>query len=140
MHANRLKEYWKFLNSLKNKTSNKQPHPNEFYENFKQINEINRDSAEEADTENVPNDPFENETLNCEITAPEILKCIRNLKDAKSPGSDDVLNEYMKCTSHLLMPLYTLLFNVILETELRHQNGLKALSSLLSRIKATLSQ
>ena len=58
----------------------------------------------------------ENETLNCEITAPEILKCIRNLKNAKSPGSDDVLNEYIKCTSHLLMPLYTLLFNVILET------------------------
>ena len=57
---------------IKNKTSNKQPHLNEFYEHFKQINEINRNSAEEADTENVPNDPSENETLNCEITAPEI--------------------------------------------------------------------
>ena len=118
MHAYRPKEYWKFLKSLKNKTSNKQPHLNEFYEHFKQINEINRDSAEEADTENVPNDPSENETLNCEIIAPEILKCIRNLKNAKSPGSDDVLNEYIKCTNHLLMPLYTLLFNVILETRI----------------------
>ena len=40
------------------------------------------------------------------------------MKNAKSPGSDDVLNEYIKCTSHLLMPLYTLLFNVILETRI----------------------
>ena len=38
------------------------------------------------------------------------------LEKCKSPGSDDVLNGYIKCMSHLLMPLYALLFNVILET------------------------
>ena len=117
MHRKRPKEYWKFLNSLKTKKPNEQPDLYEFYEHFKNIN-----ATSNKDPENdVPLTPpdFDNdgeEILNCEITESEIRKCIRNLKNSKSPGTDDVLNEYLKCTSTLLMPLYVLLFNNILET------------------------
>ena len=117
MHRKRPKEYWKFLNSLKTKKPNEQPDLNEFYEHFKNIN-----ATSNIDPENdIPLTPpdFDNdgeEILNCEITESEIRKCIRNLKNSKSPVTDDVLNEYLKCTSTLLMPLYVLLYNNILET------------------------
>ena len=114
MHRKRPKEYWKFLNSLKNKKQNEQPDLNEFYEHFKNINATSNIDPED-DIPLTPPD-FDNdgeEILNCEVTESEIRKCIRNLKNSKSPGADDVLNEYLKCTSTLLMPLYVLLFNIL---------------------------
>ena len=59
-----------------------------------------------------------NEILNSEITENEILKCIRSLKDgtSKATGNDQVINEYIKVTSHLFMPIYLKLFSNILNT------------------------
>ena len=38
----------------------------------------------------------ENNTLNKKITADEIMKCIKHLKNNKSPGTDQIINEYIK--------------------------------------------
>ena len=46
----------------------------------------------------------------------EIYTTIRNLKSSKSAGFDGILNEYIKCTQNVLMPLYSKLFNIIFET------------------------
>ena len=50
------------------------------------------------------------------ITQTEISSAIRGLKLGKSPGYDEILNEYIKCTEHLLMPVYIKLFNTIFDT------------------------
>ena len=117
MHHTRPKDYWKFLNSLKTKTPNTQPDLNEFYEHFKNINETSTLDSDDDISFTIPD--FQNdgeEILNGEITETEIRKCIRKLKKSKSPGTDEVLNEYLKCTTSLLMPLYVSLFNSILQT------------------------
>ena len=105
------------MNSLKNKTPNKLPNLDEFYEHFANINMLSSLGSEEDTLETTSHDIDNDgdEILNSEITASGVQKCIRNLKNSKFPRTDDILNEYMKFTSFLLMPLYTLRFNNILE-------------------------
>ena len=43
------------------------------------------------------------------------MKCISLLNNGKSPGNDNILNEYIKSTKHLFMPLYVGLLNSILD-------------------------
>ena len=102
----------------KYKTPTKLPDLDEFYEHFKIINMLSSVSPEEdtLETTSYDIDNDGDEILSSGITASEIQKCIRNLKGSKSSGTDDILNEYLKFTSTLLMPHYTLLFNSILET------------------------
>ncbi|ESO87462.1 hypothetical protein LOTGIDRAFT_78850, partial [Lottia gigantea] len=50
------------------------------------------------------------------ITENEILKCIENLKNNKAYGSDQILNEYIKTTKSVMLPVYVLLFNLILDS------------------------
>ena len=50
------------------------------------------------------------------ITAEEILKVIRNLKNNKAAGPDYILNEYIVATKELLLPLYVKLFNRVLDS------------------------
>lgn len=56
--------------------------------------------------------------LNSPITEAEILKCITKLKNSKAPGTDHILNEYMKYTNVQMISVYTRLFNLILDTGL----------------------
>ena len=58
----------------------------------------------------------ETQFLNVPITVEEISKCIKKLKNSKAPGSDQILNEYIKYTKTPMLPLYAKLFNLILET------------------------
>ena len=54
--------------------------------------------------------------LNQPISQNEVLQAIKNLKNNKSPGPDSVLNEHIKRTTNLLLPIYTQLFNTIFDT------------------------
>ena len=56
-----------------------------------------------------------NEILNSPISESEILKCIKSLKNIKACANDEIINEYIKSTSHIMLPLYTF-FNLIFET------------------------
>ncbi len=48
---------------------------------------------------------FNSDILNGPITADKVQRCIRKLKSNKSPGVDNIINEYIKCTEDLLCPL-----------------------------------
>ena len=107
------KEYWKYLNSLNN---NKNPRPQptiaEFYEHYKNINDNKYDN--DMDINMHLNDS--DEILNSYITSDEIRKCINNLKNGKSAGGDFILNEYLKSTKEIFLPVYETLFNKIFDS------------------------
>ena len=116
MHAKTPKQYWKFLNSLKSKTNDEcAPSLNEFYKHFKNVNtDQNRDT-------NLLEMPTYSENQNIElnsiITESEILKCINGLNNGKSSSpNDNIINEYIKQSKGLMMPIYVKLFNSVLDT------------------------
>ena len=113
MHSKRPKDYWKFLNSVKSKTGPDMPHIKTLYEYFKNSNIPDYEVQENCDIENNFN-LDNNEYFNSPITSAEIEKCINKLKNSKSPGTDNKINEYIKQTKKLLLPVYTQLFNIIL--------------------------
>ena len=43
------------------------------------------------------------------------MKCKKNLKNNKSPGIDQIINEYMNNSSIRMLPMYTNLFNLIMD-------------------------
>ena len=47
---------------------------------------------------------------------------VSNLKNGKSSGSDEILNEYIKNTRDTLMPIYIKLFNIILDSGIIPEN------------------
>ena len=54
-------------------------------------------------------------TINKQISADEIMEAIKQLKYHKAAGVDRVVNEYIKSTATLLMPVYVKLFNTIFD-------------------------
>ena len=54
-----------------------------------------------------------NQTLNKHITQDEIIKSIKQLKNNKASGEDDIRNEYIKGTQQLMLPVYEKLFNLL---------------------------
>ena len=113
MESKNPKEYWRYLNSINcNKSQKEQPSLNDFYEHFKNINTTN--DLDEQLTNEYLND--ENQILNSYITREEISTCIKNLKAGKSPGEDKILNEYIKSTKDIFLPLYEKLFNKVFDS------------------------
>ena len=49
--------------------------------------------------------------INGKMTADEILKSIQDLKTQKACGDDNIINENIKSSAHLLIPIYVRLFN-----------------------------
>ena len=112
MHSNQPKDYWKYLNSLQQKKNNNQPCTDDFYEHFKLIN-LSNEAQEGTLNINIEN---ADHILNAKITSAEIDKCIKNLKNGKAPAQDKILNEYIKTTKNLFLPIYEALFNAVLDT------------------------
>ena len=74
-----------------------------------------------------------NEEINRCITSEEISSAVKSLKNNKSPGSDDILNEHIKCTIHAMLPTYTKLFNLVFDTGIVPENWV--LGNILSIYK-----
>ena len=60
----------------------------------------------------------ESSILDLGITEKKIVECIDQLKSCKSPGIDDIINEYLRTTKEVLLPHYLKIFNLILNTGL----------------------
>ena len=58
----------------------------------------------------------DDEFLNSTITADEILKCTKTLNNSKSPGIDNIINEYIKNSQSKRLPFYVPSFNTILKS------------------------
>ena len=56
-----------------------------------------------------------NEILNSQITDDEIKKCVIKLHNNKSPFKDMIINEYIKITIEIVLPIYRPYFNIILD-------------------------
>ena len=106
------KEYWRILNS-DSKQKPKVAPLNEIYEYFKNVNgvEIN-DTVPNIDT----GDNSTNEEINSPVTVDEITQAVKILKNNKSLGNDDLLNEHLKSSLDLMLPIYLKLFNITLDS------------------------
>ena len=116
------KEYWKIINSLDKKKETTPP-LNDLYSYFKTLNSSDSDMPETstASHDNAANTQ-NNEEINHCITSEEIFSAVKSLKNNKSPGSDDILNEHIKCTLHAMLPTYTKLFNLVFDTGIVPEN------------------
>ena len=95
-------------------------------------------AGEEQDSETPQrNHDYNNEFLNIEISRDEILLAIKKLKNDKASGLDLIINEHIKATKNVLLPIYYKLFNVILNTGHFLCNGRLAVLNLYTKIKAT---
>jgi hypothetical protein len=121
------KQYWSYLNKLKPKSKiTTTPTLEELQEHFKELNTNTINDNRFNDTNDQSH--YTSTTLNSTITKEEIEKCITNLKNSKTPSPfDNILNEYIKSTKHLLMPVYCKLFNYILETGFIPQSWLNGI-------------
>ena len=54
--------------------------------------------------------------MNSFITEIEVRKCIKLLKNNKTCYNDNIINEFIKESVELMMPIYISLFNTILNT------------------------
>lgn len=118
MHKKSPKEYWKYLNSLNKRTTTKTPSIESFLDFFKELNSCEHNTEDNKLDEVLSKIDMEddNNILNTPITADEILKCILKLKNSKAPGSDRILNDYIKSTKEQFLPIYVRLFNIVLTT------------------------
>ena len=110
------KEYWKIINNIDSKNTDSSIKTDALYTFFKDLNnELNSDDdSSDPNIDISIND--DDEILNSPITDSEIMKCIKLLKNNKACADDQIINEYIKSTSHIMLPLYTSFFNLILET------------------------
>ena len=106
-----MKDYWKYIKSLEKNKDLSCPPLNSLYEHFRNINKSNQ-PHEHFETQDDPG----SEILNKYISADEICKCIKTLKNKKCPGDDQILNEYIKSTQHIFLPLYVKLFNTVFDS------------------------
>jgi len=92
----------------------------DFYHMFKEQNTAdNQQEIEEPENPEVRNqlyDSMENDILNISITQDEISKSIANLKNNKSPGRDNILNDLLKAGKEQLLSPLEKLFNTILNS------------------------
>ena len=107
--------YWKFLNGLKAKSrENNSPSLHDFYDYYKNINSNDTDTMQVTD---LPNVYYTNQVLNYPIRPPEVEKSIISLNNGKACSPvDNIVNEYLKYSKDLLLPLLTKLFNCIFDT------------------------
>ena len=85
--------------------------PTNFFNHFSKLNKA---EAEEIK----PEFSFENaeNLFNDNFTPSEVSKLLRNLKNNKSSGPDQILNEFLKYSPPNFIDMLTKLFNVILDT------------------------
>jgi len=118
LSKNDPKEFWKIINKEnKTKQSNTDiPDISEFTEHFKSLNE-GQEISEETETElKIHSSNNTNEEMDKPITEQEIIFCIGKLKNNKACGDDFILNEYLKCSSTIMINIYVKLFNAVMDS------------------------
>ena len=61
-----------------------------------------------------------NPLLNLQFTIQEVNCCINKLNNNKACGLDQILNEFLKVSSPKIIPVFTSLSNLILQTAFVH--------------------
>ena len=113
LKSTKPKEYWNLLNPKK-RNANNSINIEVLYNYFKTLNEDPHMNDEVFDTNQIllEGDGF----LNDEFTEEETNNLINKLKNNKSSGIDNIINEFLKHSPQAFKELLTKLFNVILRT------------------------
>jgi hypothetical protein len=131
LRSNNSKEHW---NILRQGTNKKQPNISidSLFEFFRNINKApetnNEDEINLPDIDNNLINNLDNE-INGEITSEEIVSCVKNLKNDKASGDDFIINEYIKSSIDIILPVYIKMFHCIFSS------GIVPDSWLLENIK-----
>ena len=117
MKSKNPKEYWNILNKNTKQVKRSNIDIKLLFDFFSELNKPPEVSEEaqnllQNELENIEVTEL-NHKLNEKISQDEIKKCVNRLKNNKAMGDDQVKNEYIKSTIHLLLPLYEKLFNII---------------------------
>ncbi len=86
------------------------------YNYFKQISQDDDDENNEFNFEEMIGIHLDKSALSCLFINDEIKKCIIKLQNGKSGGADKILNEHIKSTIDIMMPVYIKLFSKVLST------------------------
>lgn len=109
------KKFWSFITGKAKSKANISV--KDFYDFMKNININNCNETEDA-----PNldrqEHLSNDQLDACITVEEIKLNALKLLNGKACGLDSIMNEHIKSTLHLMMPIYHKLFNIIFDTGL----------------------
>ena len=109
LKTNKARDFWKLLKS-KNRTKCNAS-LNDLFEYFRSVND-NEDNDDTLNNDNDTNDI--NEQLNIPITIYELEKAVKRLKNNKSNGVDDIVNEHIKMsinsTKHICVKLFNIIF------------------------------
>jgi hypothetical protein len=126
------RKYWNILNGKK--TNEIGASLNDLYEHFQNVNkgadiienenymnnENNNTDSNDQNRQNInydeANTEFDTNCLNNPITIEEIEKVAKTLKNNKSPGIDEILNEHIKLSLPAMKNIYEKLFNIVLNT------------------------
>ena len=109
------------INSAK-KSDNVSASLKDFYTFFKNVNSpdssngTQSDDASESPNFNLTPDIENSNELNQPITESEIVSAVKSLKNNKSPGLDNIVNEHIKSTLHIMLPIYIKLFNLVFDS------------------------
>ena len=110
------KEYWKIINSVEQKET-RRPLLNDLYTYFKNLNSSEYSQSFDDATGRDESQPDSHQEINHEInqhiSESEIISAIKKIKNNKSPGIDNILNEHIKTTMSLFLPIYIKLFNIV---------------------------
>ena len=111
--------YWKLLKDLKNEEQDDKSKQISIEEWELYFKTLNRDKYENQNIEvKTKLQQLDKETVfndtDFKITPHEISRCIKKLKNKKSPGFDRILPEMIKYSQHVLLPVFEKLFNSIL--------------------------
>jgi len=111
------KKFWQIINrcSEKRKTDS-DISLEELYNYFKEMNSYEENDAEHVPNANDINLDVRNEILDAPITASEIESVITKLQNNKAAGVDNITNEYIKFTLHIMLPIYTKQFNLVFDS------------------------
>ena len=106
------KEYWNIINGASGSSVKlAQIKCEVFAKPFKSLNE-NHDGNTTVEFDKVST--TDNSPLNIPFDEEEIRKCVNKLKNNKSPGLDDIINEFIKCSNDKMCKLYCKFFNLVL--------------------------
>lgn len=106
------KYFWSTLSDKRNKKIIPKVDLVDLFKHFKTLNKV--DESHENDFPRPSNS--NNEELDYAITESEISAAVKLIKNGKACGTDSILNEHIKSTLDLMMPVYVRLFNYVLDS------------------------
>jgi len=116
--------YWNMLNKRRVKVESS---IQELEKHFKALNEFGTDTNSDENEEPNSDTTLDDSLLNDAISEEEILCACKKLKNNKSPGEDNIVNEYIKASMPVMTQHYVRLFNKILDTGVYPESWSKGL-------------